>query len=452
MNPGEVRTLPRGPKPPTTRLDPSDARVRQVGANILRLGSVPDPPFVMRRLEQATAVSRVIWHREVELHLDLTAFGDATQWPRLDGYLLVPLARFGRTPMAIDGKRTHRHTAFELVNESGARLPRLTFDEERCLVLAGVLHAARTLLGSEPSAQLREVLKAIVYDREAIASLTAHGKAPGRALAQVPYFMALLKDAFDFFYLVAPLELPTARRRVLAFTFQAPVQQEPPEGFVERVLKPLVSPDPRYHFSTELPGVGFCHSFHFTVHAPEDLRIVKGSAELVVTTINVDRYRDDDVSESSAHVHCRTDEPVASANFSAVISPRNSGVVLALLGVTLASAFLVLVGLAFVLFADTKAQNSVDRSALISLFLLGPGVVTTALALRTKNSLASQLLYHPKITAVGACVALYVGLIGSIEQPTNPGVAHFAWFAAFLAIVLCLTRLAFEQGRIRTEG
>jgi hypothetical protein len=116
-------------------------------------------------------------------------------------------------------------------------------------------------------------------------------------------------------------------------------------------------------------------------------------------------------------------------------------VTLALRGTIFVLFVLEAIGFAFAWFGSTSVIEQFDRSALTTALVVGPGVATTALALRSHHHLTSRMLYGRKLTAILPCATLYAGALAMTLRPANRPLIQIVWTGGLLVAITAVFRI-----------
>ena len=427
----------------------SDPKVRtRVGANILALSTAGTAPhYIERRTETTGFLDAKTAIRQVEVHLRLAGFEDRARFPLIDGCLLLPIAKLRHRA---DGGRTD-HKTFQVRDEAGHRLPRLTMEEERELVFRGLWLTARRVLRHDPSDVATGVLFSVVHEGGGDA-LRRSTEPDVERLRNSPRFVGVALDAANLFHLIAMIPPNDLRRRVVTYEYH----EEPAfdDGLAGRAARRVFRSEPGVVVTFETPNADFANSFHFELTAPPDLLIPEGCGQLEVERVFAEApdppILDDDRSDLTAHVHYRPVEPITKAEFRARLIPAETGVVWGLRACVVLATALNLLGAAMVWGAPFRTLNQIDRSALATLMLLAPAVVTTALAIRSRHGLTSRMTYGLRATAVVPVIGLFAGTLASSTKPLHLGLARVVWTLSFLACVPMVIRVVSEVSWLRS--
>jgi hypothetical protein len=417
------------------------------------------PNFLDRRHERVTVIDAQSALREVEVHVRVTpSMTNVTEFPPWrDGRLLVPIARLAR----FDAQRILVHTPYDLRDENGARVPRLTTRQERGVVTSGIWYHAASAVGGTLTEPVAERLRRIIFRGSSPQSLTLplpDGTPSQQAVALWgnATFREILIDAHRFFYLLVPVERAEPNRRVFTFSYSDNPRFD--VDLTRKLTKRLLTPAPGVIVTCEAPGAADCDSYHFELFAPDETFIA--SAELAIHRTGAPKDEDDvalneSVSDRSAHCFWTGFGPLDTSNFRAELAPKTTATTWALRGVTLVTGMLLVTGCALSWSLSASNTDSFDRSALATLLLVAPGVITTVLAVHSHHPLTSKMLYGQRATAICANVALYLAALSLIAKPAPIWLVRGAWTLGVLVGLLCLLRTVNEMlwiGKVRSRG
>jgi hypothetical protein len=377
--------------------------------------------LVARRFETVEVLDATAARRTVEIHLRLPH--DRAAWPTLQGEHLVALARLRR----YDEDGFTSHTTIDVRDERGAVVPRITRREERDLVLRGVLRYAEAVLGRAADPMTAAAARMVVVGN---APPTIVAASPdGEDLFEDPDFELLVREVSRHYLLLAPVPTTSPARRVFEFEYEEMPDVQPlVHGLGSRILKAR----PGIAATFETNGAGDCESFHVEVLAPPDLVIPPGSSRLRLESISQGRrttfvHFDDDRTDRRAHALATGVRALSKGAFHVRFLVQETGQVLALRAATLVAGGLVLMAALAVWFVPPHRLDEIDRSAVTTLLLLTPAVVTTALAVRSRHGLASRMSYGMRITAVAPTLALFGGALALTAKPIHLALARLVW-------------------------
>lgn len=411
-----------------------------VGANVLRLVSTW-PQWVKRRVETVDFVDEATIRRSVRVDLDLSEH--LADKVRVDwkGLLLVPIAALRRRP----------HATF-VVDEQDAMLPRLNKFEERELCYAAMhgwaeqtASRADVLLPPGFAAQLRKV----VFDthtRRTAQDLLGQDNDGCRTLAHADNgaFRAALEDLTENFYLLVPLRVDSAARRVLRYCYFETLKPDTRDlNLWRRFLGWVQLTDTRYVI--DVPSAGDCESFHFEVNAPWDLTFA--TAEITVTRggrqVAPDPPQPDgDWHPGKAHIFLTIGEAISKGEATVVMRPMPTGVVRAsYLSVLLISAVL-LAGTALLLL-DRVGVASTDfhtSPASLTLLLMLPVAAAAYLSRPAEHRLTAKLLFNVRISVVVAAVMPFL-VAATLGLGWSDSSMLWVWPLATAIALACAARL-----------
>lgn len=417
--------------------------IAQAGINILRLGQQgTTPPFLARRNETAEFLDSTSARRSVECHLWLSGFSGQEAWPLIAGELYVPLARLHRE----DGT----HTTFKVVDESGAKLPRLSKSEERDLVLAGVVQVASEVLGHWPDDKTIALLGTIIYGHCHHNSLGLQQNPDCRGLASSEEFMAVLIEAYSRFYLIVPLAPGSDyARRVITYTYDEQPTLDPKRGtWVADIFwpRPIVIAD------FEVPAVADTRSFHFELTAPDDVAIPAGCGTLEIerpvrhggpTTVV-----DNDRSDRRAHFYYDGGGPVSKSVIHAPLRLADTGITLAMRAVTLAASILMAITAGLAWFGHDEVFDLDGIEAWVTVLLVAPALVTAVIAIRSGHGLTSQMSRDSRLTAALPAFGLFIGAVALAARLDIDALRSVLLVGTGASVVACI-RLFNERRALR---
>jgi hypothetical protein len=392
-----------------------------VGETLLRLTQPGNwYRWLLRRVDSISFPEYHAARRRVEVHVDLDGLGEARESLTVENVLLLPLGRLDREV----------HTSVLLLDESGALVPRLTRNEERALVLAGLQRAASQALRAPLDESTLEVIT-----RVATADL---GRRPRSSYSGVPLpwdhgpevlrysipetqrarlaandgFRLLLNQVHETYFFIAPLDAASSPRRVLRYEYTEDPQFVHPSEYRRRLAE-LFMPQPGVDFSCPAQMAGECDSYHFEVSAPYDLVLCDGGLLTRVEDEAGDESyyltTDDDASRTSSHIYASFEEVVLSGEFVATLRPYGGG------GLVRSAAITSLLPLVFLLGGLTAAAlhldhrgwtTDVDPSSSTATILLVPGILPALLASRSRHSLTTKLTFGTRVTMLLSALLL----------------------------------------------
>jgi hypothetical protein len=415
----------------------------QVGVNVLRLARERTrPEYLTRRIETAEFVDATTARRSVECHLRLEPFRNVARWPLVAGQLYIPLARLRRN----NGSDIN----FDVTDEAGSVVPTLTRSEERDVVLAGVLQSARQALGSEPKDSTTAVIGYIVFgfDDPDVFERYCHGD--DVALVGDTSFQAVLLEAHELAYLIAPLAPgPDYGRRVISYSYDDQPQLQSRE---RKWLSRLTQPRPVIVADFDVPAVGDCGSYHFELLAPPDLAIPLGCGQLHITKAFSKGPEppivEDDRSERRAHFFYDRGGPVERARARAPLQLASTGILFSMRAAIVAAAMLVATATTLAWLRPERAFNDNNIDSWVTVLLAGPAVVTAIIAIRSGHGLTSRMSRDSRLTAAIPAFALYCCAVAVATQPPV-FVLRTVWGIGLAATVLGCTRLFNEWRTLR---
>ncbi|WP_159808168.1 hypothetical protein [Cellulomonas citrea] len=444
-----------------------DDECRLAGLRLLALRSDSNSrAWVARCVDRITFEDYAIYRRE--LTLDLRLSGLRFPLPEVGGLWALPIAKL---PVG-------HHTTIRAVDESGSDLPRLTFHEERRLVLGGILGLADTVLargtGSENILDnaVQRCLDGIVAHRILPEKLKDTGS-QGTLLWEDRAFRLALCDSYDHFYLVVTVE-GRLSRRVVRLNYSDELiygKPDPAEILSKNASNPRALRDclrqagsplandlsgrivARLESATGARGAPFSvdvggrvvesESYHLEIVAPYDLRVI-GACLLMVYKRDDSAaiMRDDDSSHATAHMHTRERRGVAYARAYARFIPVQTGTIRTSI---LSSSFILLVLTIGAFLASVKPGYLVnaDASSATAVLLLAPGVLAAALARRSPHMMTTKLLFGPRFSVIAICILLF-GAACSIAVhlgQSEPIALRNVWCGAALAAAAVVGRL-----------
>lgn len=419
-----------------------------VGANVLRLVSTW-PLWVKRRVETIDFLDEATIRRSVRVDLDLSehlADDLRVDWK---GLLLVPIAALHRRP----------HATF-VIDEQDAMLPRLNKFEER-EVCHAAMHGWAEQLASRARVPLPPgfgtQLRSVIFDahtRRAAQGLLGQEDVGCRTLlyAENGAFRAALEDLTENFYLLAPLRVDTAARRVLRYCYFETLKPEQGDlRLSRRFLDWVQLTDTRYVI--DVPSAGDCQSFHFEVNAPWDLTFAK--AEINVTRggrhIEPDPPQpDDDWHPGKAHIFLAIGQAISKGEAIVVMRPMPTGVVRAsYLSVLLISGVLVAGTILLVLDRVGAASTDFHSSpASLTLLLMLPVAAAAYLSRPAEHRLTAKLLFNVRISLVVAAIMPFL-VAATIGLGWNDDSMLLLWPPATAVALACAARLGAQFFRAR---
>jgi hypothetical protein len=412
----------------------------QMGANILRLArEQTSPSFLTRRVESIEFLDASCARRTVKCYLRLDPFGDTNQWPREAGQLYLPLARISR--------RKDSHGNFDMVDETGGQLARLNKAEERGLVFAGVLKAARTLLQHDPGDQTIGALGAIVLGRQPLEILSRHLNEDDTELLELE-FQAVLLEAHENFYLVAPVTPPAdLARRVITYQYDEEIAITPPQ---RSKAARLFFTRSVFYAKFDTPAVADSQSYHVEVLAPPDLAVPHRRSELRV----IKPYQmpdppilDNDRSDRRAHFFYDGGGPVEQARIDALLVLDTTGITFSMRAAAIVASTLTALGAALAWFGPRRVFSD-NIEAWVTLLIAAPAVVTAIIAIRSGHGMTSRLSRGTRLTAALPAFALFCTAV-AIVATTSQWILRVVWsFAVSIAVVACI-RVISERRTLR---
>lgn len=402
---------------------------RFVGTDLLFL-SEQFHQWIPRREERIQFINHAMYRRTVRVDIDLSNYYDAVSvaynLELLDGQLVVPVAILSRT----------QHTSIEVTDEAGNLLPRMTQDEERLLVYAGLLQAAEDALqeqGQKIEPATRDLIHQIVHqppetDHKPNSQLTI--------LRSHNLFGVMLQNAANSHLLLVALDPQKGRRRIISFSYLEPMSQAPSENGDKRLSGEFL-------FSTDVYSSGDCRSYHLELSAPPALRVLdarltvdrKGgpaAGRLVAT--------DDDRLVTHAHVHLSGVPQYSYGEFECRLALFDTGLV----RTALASSVFSLVTIAAVaalvwLEGPIGLGKGLDTDAGTALFLLVPALAGPLFASSSNHGLTTWLQLPTRLWMLISGGASFVAA-GTVATRVDSPLKAIGWSAAgafsFLAALI----------------
>jgi hypothetical protein len=419
----------------------------QLGAGVLQLAlGANRTRFITRRVDTVEFLDATTSRRTVECHLDLDSFQDAQDWPFPSGQMYVPLTRQQRPPES--------STTFKVVDESGNTLPRLTKQEERSLVVAGLVASAEQVLGQPPQPSTQAFLGAVVLGGGDVAFFNNYCPTADQKLKSDQAFQELLTEAHDVFYLIAVLPRDRAvGRRVITYSFEEQWITKDKRGRPWRWLR-LV---PQYGAVVQLdaPTLADCLSYHLEVLAPPDLDIPADAASMIITNTKAGERKektDDDRSDRRAHFFyeaARQDDDVA----------IHVPLVLASTGLTLSMQLAAFVACLLVLYTSLQSWMGhqglfANVEAWVTVLLAAPAIATAIIAIRSGHRMTSRLFRDMRLTVA---LPAFVLFCAAVALPGQPSGIQLQWLRslALAAVAVTIWRLAagvYVQLRLHRPG
>jgi len=363
-----------------------------LGARLLRLRTPARAPlWITRRSDIVSFLDYATVQRDVALELYLgDDDGGGTQAPEVGGCLLLPIANFA----------VGKHTTIDAFDEKGALLPRLTKEEERTLVFAGVKRLACMVLKTasiEPDVE--QALRNIVVLRSVAPERIRDLGAKVEPLTVSQEFMGIVRDAYLFYYLIIALPKPTPERRVITLRYLerfakrlptlpsdavalVPTHQLTLKWYARFVawLWDGCFPCPGHSLTLHAIEAGQCGSYHLEVVAPYDL-VFEARATLTVLPVTPGsasiKTIDDSPSVGRVHVHWTRDDAVVMAWLRTRLIPVPTGLLRTTTVSVTAIFALLAIGSIYVWTTPPVDLKLMDAPSATALLLLAPAVFGT---------------------------------------------------------------------------
>ena len=310
------------------------------------------------------------------------------------------------------------------------------------MVFVGIWQNAKKVLGHTPGPLTVGALGRIVFSEEPLSGLS-WVDAADRALQANANFKAILTEARELYFLVAPLDPESYGRRVITYSYeeQPGVDQLRPRSFSR-----LFRPQPFVSAEFEVPAAADCHSFHFELTCPPEVKIPSRCSRLFVRESEGGDSKEvasDDGSDHRAHVFYSGAGPIDKAVFKSRLILLPTGLVLAMRLLVFATFLLTTVGACAVWLYSQQTLDSIDRASLTTTVLVVPTVITAILAIRSGHGMTSRMALGLRVTLLASATSLYLAALFSLSL--HPWCLRIGWTSAASIAMLCAIRVVLEM-------